>query len=144
MGTLPMVQQIRAELAANLEVRASITMRTGDFVNVGEEFRVTFQVSNHLTYLDAAFKDVWLFVEATPFATPRDGAQVNVRLGDIPSRGSRSADVRFKALARFQPMVSLDLPEPYTKARVRAQFDIQSLFHNLWQERTFVTQIEAT
>jgi hypothetical protein len=143
MADLPTIQAIRDQLSANLVISARVSQMQGSFINVGEEFTVTFQVSNDLLYVDAKFTDVWLFVSGTSFAVPKDGSQVSIDLGEIPARSAKSAEVKFKALQKMPGILGPNFPTPFADARVRAQFDIQQLFTNIWQEKVFFTQIYA-
>lgn len=149
------VYELRKKIFDGLELQASVIETQGQRLDIGERFKVRFTVTHKL--FDPAtgwflgtvrFVDCKLHLEPTPFAKPVPASPVLIPLGTLSSVGqSLQTIVEFEATAKLPSIsipgrVSVDPPEPYVKARVEARFDIQAFF-NFWQDKVFMTQIEA-
>ena len=101
-------------------------------IEPGDTFLAAFTVENvgfssrSTTQARAAFIDVSLRIEATPFAAPIvDGEPVNdvdVAIGELIHGEARTVERQFRALA------ALDGPEPYARAIVVGRLDLERFF----------------
>jgi hypothetical protein len=100
MGVL---EDLNTELRAYLSLQWVLAEKHGQDINVGEDFTMTFVITNvapkSLPWV--RFTDVWLRVDATPFARPRDSAD-GIFVVDLPETNldpgdQTAADVIFRA-----------------------------------------------
>ncbi len=147
-------QSLFTEAYGNLQLEGTeVDALQGETIEVGEEFRARFVVSNRFGIDDTtgvpspAFLNVKLDVRGTAFAAVVGGDHVidvtNI-LGPTQSVGHW---VRFQALQAL-PLVRIrgttvivNAPEPFAKVRVSGQLDIQGYFSIHRDAKTFTTQI---
>jgi hypothetical protein len=141
MAALPTVGAIRGELAQNIDIRV---VGSSVDIDVGEEFSVQIGVRNNLSYLDAPFRGVRLWVEPVPgFTEFADGGTgpVSFDLGDVQAGETASTTVQLRALGALPSSWWFNPEEPVVRAKVRANFDITDLFNNIWQNEYLNVQI---
>jgi hypothetical protein len=147
---------LRRKVFDALELKAQIVETQGKDLDIGEHFKVQFTVTHKL--FDPAtgwfegtvrFHDCKLRLEATPYARPVASTPIAIPLGTLSYVGQYfQTTVEFEAIAKLPnisiPLIgtTINLPEPYVKARVEACFDIKGFF-DFWQDKTFWTQIES-
>ncbi len=164
------LMDLRDEIFAHLVLTASqpnLTADSGGDLDIGDEFDVTFTVSNtfdgpHGGQPPGAhphFVNCTLILEGTVFAHPLDGSPLEIPMGhNVGSRQghagpvvnhigygtSYQTTVRFMADAR-QPQGSmplgLNVAESYVQTRIEADFDVATFMH-LVRDQVFFTQID--
>jgi hypothetical protein len=148
----------RKEVFDKLKVYSRVIGKAGPNINVGEKFKVRFEVWNRFprsilsgefndadAYRYATFKNIKITVKGTPWAEVVGGDKtLDVFTGFsgniLPATRFGFVDVEFKALAAF-PVEFLH--EPYVTYRLKAEFDIQGFFSGIL-ESTLWTQIKES
>jgi hypothetical protein len=141
------LNDLRDEARQNLVLSAEIVETQGNDLDVGEEFKVRFVVTNRFTGSEgerpghAHFRNVRLRLEGTAYAEPLKLDKNPMLIADHLGYGnSVGKTITFKAKAKI-PAFIVNLPEPYVVARVEADFDIARFFHVV-QDEVFFTQID--
>ncbi len=147
-------QSLFTEAYGNLQLEGTeVDALQGEEINIGEDFRARFVVSNLFGIDDTtgvpspAFLNVKLDVRGTAFAAVAGGDQVIDFTDRLEPAQSVGHWVRFKALQAL-PLVRIrgttvivNAPEPFAKVRVSGQLDIQGYFTIQRDAKTFTTQI---
>ena len=146
-------QSLFTEAYGNLRLDGTeVDALQGETIEVGEDFRAQFFVSNRFGIDDTAgiplpaFLDIKLEVRGTAFAAVVGGDQVIDVTNRLDPSQSVGYWVRFKALQAL-PLVKVrgttvivDAPEPFAKVRVSGRLDIQNYFSIHRDAKTFTTQ----
>ena len=147
-------QSLFTEAYGNLHLEGTeVDALEGETIEVGEEFRARFVVSNRFGIDDTigvpspAFLNVKLDVRGTAFAAVVGGDRVIDVTDRLDPSQSVGHWVRFKALQAL-PLVRVrgttvivNAPEPFAKVRVLGQLDLQGYFSIHREAKTFTTQI---
>ena len=147
-------QSLFAEAYGNLQLDGTeVEALQGEKIDVGEDFRAQFVVTNRFGIDDTpgipspAFLNVTLDVHGTAFAAVVGGDQVIEVTERLDPSQSVGHWVRFKALQAL-PLVRVrettlivNAPEPFAKVTVSGQVDIQGYFSIHRDAKTFTTQI---
>lgn len=147
-------QSLFTEAYGNLQLEGTeVDALQGETIEVGEEFRARFVVSNRFGIDDTtgvpslAFLNVKLDVRGTAFAAVVRGDQVIDVTNILDSSQSVGKWVRFKALQAL-PLVRVrgttvivNAPEPFARVRVSGELDLRGYFSIHRDAKTFTTQI---
>lgn len=153
------IYELREQVFNGLELKAEIIEKTGQDLDLYEQFKVRFTVTHKLFDPktgwyegNVRYVDCKLYLEGTPYAEPVDANPLSIALGDLTFVGQYVQEVvKFNAIGVKpsspkgpQPggKIIFDPMEDYVKARVYARFDIEGFFQ-FWHARTFWTQIEG-
>ncbi len=147
-------QSLFTEAYGNLQLEGTeVDALQGETIEVGEEFRARFVVSNRFGIDNTpgipspAFLNVKLDVRGTAFAAVVGGDQVIDVTNRLDPSQSVGQWVQFKALQAL-PLVRVrgttvivNALEPFAKVKVSGQVDIQGYFSIHRDAKTFTTQI---
>ena len=147
-------QSLFTEAYGNLQLEGTeVDALQGETIEVGEEFRARFVVSNRFGIDDTTgvpsptFLNVKLDVRGTAFAAVVGGDRVIDVTNTLGPSQSVGHWVRFKALQAL-PLVRVrgttvivNALEPFAKVRVSGQVDIQGYFSIHRDAKPFTTQI---
>lgn len=138
------VQDLYNDINSYLRLTARVALKTGNDINVGENFTLTFTGSN-LGPPNIVFRNVRIHVRGAMFATPVSGSILDAYLPnrDVFPGQSSSLDVVFRADSKWNWDLFSNRPEDVAIAWIDGDVDPGKFFH-VWNSITIYEQIEAT
>lgn len=129
MPTIDFLRDLWKQIRSYLVVTHAITAKTGDYINVHEDFTMKLTVRNNAPsgpmYPHLRFKNIRLFLSGTPYASLAVGQPSIVDVPGVLGPGESAPPVNVKMVA--QQAADTAEPERVLRVRVTAALDVNSL-----------------